>query len=91
MAKVIRALTNEDGIELDEIIFFETENYIGIWNYSNGEFMVVDKEDREFSPYNISNFDSLQELDDEVYNKTEEHIIEVFDHRCTYNLSLKKI
>ena len=90
MAKVIRALATEDGIELDEILFFETENYIGIWNNSMGKFMVVDREANEFYPYNISDFDSLQELDDEVYDKTEEHIIEVFDNRCAYSLVLKE-
>ena len=94
MAKVIRILAAENGMYMRDICSFRTKNYIGIWNGTSKRFVLIPYEDVEFCPITISELvskgDSLQELDDEVYEKTEEHIEEVFDS-CKYRFELTDI
>ena len=94
MAKVIRTLAAENGMDMGNICSFRTKNYVGIWNGNSDCFMVIAREDFEFCPIRISDLvskgDSLQALDDAVYEKTEEHIEEVFDS-CKYRLVLTDV
>ena len=88
MSKVIRILGNEDGFDFGNICSFITESYIGLWDYNEGCYFLVSKEDIKFCPIHLSeSISSLDELDDAVYDKCDEHIEEVFDH-CNYKIQL---
>lgn len=91
MAKVIRTLAAENGMDMGNICSFRTQNYIGIWNGTSERFILIPYEDVAFCPIMLSEWvskgDSLQALDDAVYEKTEEHIEEVFNS-CKFNFTL---
>jgi hypothetical protein len=82
MAKVITTIASEDGMDFEEIMSFKTENYIGIWDAASERFALLLKSGIYFEPYHLDTCDDLRELDDQVFNRCEEHIIEVFDQSC---------
>ena len=87
MAKIITTIAAEDGMNFDEILSFKTENYIGLYNAYENEYMLLEKSSFEFSPCIVTNCDNLRELDDKVFNICDEHITEVFDeNRYTIEL-----
>lgn len=89
MAKVITTLAAEDGLNFNYICSFKTESCIGIWNYANDNFMLVNKSDIKFRPYFIPNCKNLEELDKKVYDACDEHITEVFkDSGYTFTLDV---
>lgn len=88
MAKVIKTLA-ADGIDFDDICSFKTENYIGIFDYSDDEFILIRKEGNHVYLLRLSDCCDLQDLDDLVYKLCEEHIQEVFD-TSDYEFILKE-
>lgn len=90
MAKVIKTLGIEGDISFDCINTFKTENYIGIYNHTDDEFILLPYSDCELNMMRISSFDDLQELDDEVYSICDEHIEEVFEDG-NYTMSLETV
>lgn len=92
MAKVITTIAAEDGMSVEQILSFKTENYIGIWNYNDDDYILFAKTDYEFRPvflkYDLEDCPSLKELDDMVWEECEEHILEVFD-RADYTFTLE--
>lgn len=87
MAKIITTIAVENGMDIDEICSFETENFIGIWNHANDNFMLILKSDIEFHPFVVKNCDDLRELDYQVYEKCGEHIVEAYS-TSTYNFEI---
>lgn len=92
MAKVIMTIAADDGMSVDEIMSFKTENYIGIWYPECADFFVMAKSDIEFNPitlgYVYGIYSDLREFDDKVFEKCGEHILEVFD-KTNYTLTLE--
>jgi hypothetical protein len=78
MAKVITTIAAENGMDYDDILSFETKNYVGLWNYDADTFTIIEKSTTEFYPRNLEYCETLQELDDMVFAKVNEHILEVF-------------
>ena len=74
---------------IDPHIAFDDK--IPVWDGSIDIHKAIDsnsKEDIEFCPIHLSeSISSLDELDDAVYDKCDEHIEEVFDH-CKYKIQL---
>lgn len=88
MVKLIRTLAPENGMDLGNVLSFETENYIGLWNYNNDSFVLIRKSEIEFHPVNLPRFiETFGELDDVVYEECDEHIIGVSD-RSDYRITL---
>lgn len=87
MAKVITTIAAEDGMDFENICSFKTENYIGLWNYVEDCYTLIEKNEIEFYPHNLSKCTNLKELDDAVFDRCDEHITDVFDH-CTYTIEL---
>jgi hypothetical protein len=87
MAKVIMALTPENGMEFFNIMSFETKSYIGLWNQDKGGFVLLRKSSRLYEPICLEECSSLKELDDMVYMECEEHIVEVYEDSF-YTISL---
>lgn len=81
MAKVVKTLVADDGLNFDYITSFKTENYIGLYNRTDGSFVLINSSDSEFYIHHIDDCDNLEELDDEVYGVCEEHIKEVFENQ----------
>lgn len=79
MAKVIKTIAPENNMEFDRIYSFQTENHIGIWSHIDDCFLVVAKSGREFYRYEVQNCDSLEDLDDKVFDICDEHIEDVFE------------
>lgn len=90
MAKVIKTLAVEDGLDFDNITYFETEKYVGVWSFSKSKFILIKRSnDTDFNPMDIDNCTNLQELDDEVFRLCEEHIIEVYNCYAGYSITFR--
>ena len=85
--KLKRMLAPENGADFENIVSFATESYIGIWDHNNNSFFLIAKEDSEFNCEELGNFDTLDELDDAVYDECCEHIEEVFESSA-YKITL---
>lgn len=77
MQKVVKKLTSENNLDFDKIYSFETESYIGIFNYNNCNYVMFEKSGREFRMYELLNCKDLDELDMKTYKTVGEHIIGV--------------
>jgi hypothetical protein len=87
MAKVIKTIAAENGMDFQDIMSFKTDNYIGIYDNAKGEFALMYKSGTYFEPTYLKYVSSLGKLDDLVFEECEEHITEVFD-RSDYVLTL---
>lgn len=89
MIELKRVIAPVDDTPFDEICSFETENYIGIFvdyinildSFATPKFLIMPKNTIEFSIEFIEIPDSLDKLDNSVYDKTDEHIIGVSTSR----------
>lgn len=89
MIELKRVIAPVDDTPFDEICSFETENYVGIFvdyisildSFANPKFLIMPKNTIEFSIEFIEIPDSLEKLDNSVYDKTDEHIIGVSTSR----------
>ena len=89
MAKVITTIAADNGMDFGSILSFKTKNYVGIWSYEKGNFVMLENSSTEFYLRNVGkDCESLQELDDEVFEEVNEHILEVFD-KCEYTIELE--
>ena len=80
MAKVVLTIAADDGMSFEQIMSFKTENHIGIWNGIEECFVLIKKRDIWFEPWLLDKCNDLQELDNIVFEKCDEHITEVFDN-----------
>lgn len=84
MAKIIKTIAIENGMGVDDINSFETENYIGIYDDSHNDFIILSKSESggefgiDFLGYRYGGLSSLEEFDNAVFKICEEHILEVF-------------
>ena len=89
MIELKRIIAPVDDTPFDEICSFETENYVGIFvdyisildSFADPKFLIMPKNTIEFSIEFIEIPDSLEKLDNSVYDKTDEHIIGVSTSR----------
>lgn len=79
MVKLIRTLAPEDGMKFEDIVSFETKNYVGIWNHTGDSFVLFAKYDCQLDIMRLFDCESLDELDDQVYKLIGERIIGVSD------------
>ena len=77
MIKLIRTLSPENGMNFEDIMSFQTTNYVGIWNHESESFVLMAEQDNYFCVFELHNCNNLDELDNEVYKMCEEHIIGV--------------
>lgn len=80
MAKVERILGTREQLTFDAIIQFETDNFVGFWDYGRGHFLLMASDPDEFEAISLSaDINDLTTLDDVVFELTEEHITDVYD------------
>lgn len=89
MISLIRTLTPANGLEFEEICSFETDGFVGIWNHVSDRFVLVARGSSEFNLMTLPACENLDQLDREVYNLIEEHIIGVSDS-STYNIMIEE-
>lgn len=78
MIEVKRVIAAADGTAFQDINSFTTENYIGIFTqHADKDVFAVFPRDGEFEMLLISCPDSLQALDDQLFDLLEEHIEKV--------------
>ena len=77
MIKLTRILAPADGTDFEDICSFSTESYVGIWDHEASAFVLFAKSDSEFHCMVLPHCESLDELDDAVHAKCDEHIDEV--------------
>lgn len=79
MVGVKRVISAADGTPYDEINSFTSENYVGVFSQYGGKdvFVVFPLDGSEFEFSLIQAPDTLDELDQELYNLVEEHIEKV--------------
>lgn len=87
MIKLMRILAPVDDTPFSEICSFETENYIGVFvdtfptAFTSG-YVIMPKSDSEFSFAFVNETTTLEQLDEIVFRKVEEHITAVSTSRC---------
>lgn len=80
MIKVIHTIAPEDDMLFKDIKSFETDSYIGIFDYQANEFVMMARDGLLLYLKRIKGyFDNLKELDDAVYEIVEQHINSVSD------------
>ena len=92
MIKLVRTLTPENGMDFEDILSFETENYIGIWNYGEDRYVLIPRDsdyDPEFYLHTLDECNNLDELDNAVFKICDEHIIGVSENGA-YRIVLKE-
>ena len=89
MVKLIHTIAPENGMDFEEICSFETKTMIGIWNHESNRFVLFAPDDIEFHLWTLPACKSLEQLDQEVYNIVEEHIVGVSDS-STYNITIEE-
>lgn len=89
MVKIIRTLTPENGMKFHAIRSFETENHIGIYNYAEDRFVVMERSGYGFNLITLPACATLDELDNAVYKVCDEHIISVSESN-TYEFIIKE-
>ena len=77
MIKLTRILAPANGADFEDICSFSTKNYVGVWDHEANAFALFAKSDIEFNYMLLPRCESLDELDDAVYAKCDEHIEEV--------------
>ena len=77
MIKLTRILAPANGADFEDICSFSTKNYVGIWDHEANAFALFAKSDYEFHCMALPYCESMDELDDAVYAKCDEHIEEV--------------
>ena len=77
MIRLVRALALENGADFEEVCSFVTDDYIGIYDHNSNRFVMMAKSDCELNLTILPNCNSLDELDDAVYEECQEHIIGV--------------
>ena len=89
MVKIIRTLTPENGMKFHAICSFETENHIGIYNYAEDRFVIMNQSDYGLHLITLPACATLDELDNAVYKVCDEHIIGVSES-STYEFVIKE-
>lgn len=81
MIKVVYTIKPENNMDITDIGSFETENYIGIYDWSYDKYALIFKSDTEFSVKYLDEggYGDMQELDDAVMAAVGEHIVSVSD------------
>ena len=86
MIELKRILAPVDNTPFDEICSFETENYIGVFvgtfptTFTSG-YVLMPKGDIEFSFAFVDEANALEQLDEIVFRKVDEHITAVSTSR----------
>lgn len=88
MVKLVRTLAAENDMNFEDVVYFETLNYVGMWDYGGDDgFLLMPKEDCELRTSKINAVTSYEELDNTVYDDCGEHIIGVSDN-CYYKMQV---
>jgi hypothetical protein len=64
MVKLIRTLAPENGMAFEDVLSFETENYVGLWNHVNDTFVIFARSEDCFSPVDLGVFVGVMLLSD---------------------------
>lgn len=87
MIQLRRVLAPIDGTSFDDIRSFTTEEYYGLYDFGCNQWIIFAKSDSEFSSERLGSPDTLEELDEKVYEATAEHILSVSEDQH-YNFVL---
>ncbi len=91
MQKVIKKLIPENNMNFKDITSFETESYIGIWNYTTDGYVVFVKSDHEFWLHQLPPCIDLEELDDKIRTWFSKHEYECLLSKISvYDYSFEK-
>lgn len=93
MAKVINTIGIEDGMNYNDVFSFRTLSHVGIWDHNSEMFAVINEVCNEFyiKFIDIDIANTLEKLDKEVYEFTNEHILEVFGRsNCRIKLEVEE-
>lgn len=80
MIKVIHTIAPEEDMLFDDILSFETDNYVGMFDYQSHEWIMMERDSDILYLKRINCcVDNLAQLDKIVYDIVEEHIVSVSD------------
>ena len=77
MIRLVRSLALENGQDFEEVCSFVTDDFIGLYDHNSDCFVMMAKSDCAFNLTALPHCNSLDELDDAVYEECGEHIIGV--------------
>lgn len=89
MAKIIQTIAIKgEPFEFDDIVSFQTKGYVGLWDFAHDNFIIMPKDDIEFSLITLSkNITNLYDLDCAVFHSVGQHLTNVYD-RAFYTIKL---
>lgn len=87
MIRLKRQLVPVNGVDFDAIESFVTDTHIGIYDFEQGEFVMIPKSERQLSIVRLGSPDDLEALDANVYGECGEHIVAV-STQSEYRLAL---
>lgn len=90
MIPVKRSITAFGSSSTDDLCVFTTDSYIGFYDDNNNNWRVMFNGANFFSSFEIESFDTLDELDEAMYESTEEHIKSV-GYQMKYHIELLDI
>lgn len=80
MAKVIKTIAADNGMDYSDIVCFKTETHFGFWEDGYGKFVLLPQSSDYFDLRWIDTYpQSLAQLDDAVMEEIDEHITDVFN------------
>lgn len=89
-SKLIHRLSAEDNMDFNEVVSFETDSYIGIWDVYHQEFVIIKNRDTYFEMIPLKCCDNFEELDGAVYEECDEHINFV-SNKSSYWITLENL
>lgn len=69
-----------DGVDFEDVCYFRTESFVGIYNGDTDNYIVLPRHDPIMEVIVIDQADTLEELDQKVYDELDEHIEDVADY-----------
>ena len=76
MVGLTRILAPANGMDFEDILSFVTEDhdYVGMWSQTSSTFILFAHSDDYFNPVDLGRCDTLDELDNKVYEECHQHI-----------------
>lgn len=90
MIPVKRSITADGTSSTEDLCVFTTASYIGFYDDDHNNWRVMSNGANCFSSFEIESYDTLDELDEAMYEYTEEHI-ESVGYQMNYRIELLEV
>ena len=75
MIELVHTIAPKEPLDVIDVCSFLTENYVGLWDCDNNQYVLMPKEGGTFYQSFILECKTYDELDQEVFEKIKEHVL----------------